>query len=37
MCTYSREEADVAQNLVDYFLSLTVGRPFHSGDLGEGA
>ena len=29
------QETDVAQNLVDYFLSLTVGRPFHRKDLGE--
>ena len=34
MCTYFKTETDVSQNLIDFFfLTLTVGRPFHWRDF----
>ena len=37
MCTYFKTEIDIAQNLIDDFLfvTLSVRGPFHTKDLSE--
>ena len=32
MCMYFKAETNVAQNLIDYYIELTVTGPFHGKD-----